>query len=240
MISLVVPTYEEKANIQRLVERTGASLARCGEEYELIIVDDGSPDGTSEEVRRLAADGRPWLRLLVREHDRDLSTAVVAGWRIARGDILGCMDADLQHPPEILPTLFAEMRRTGAKIAVGSRHLREGGMRDWGVGRRLISGIARGLSNAALPGLLRTVSDPMSGYFLLQRSVLAHTAINPIGYKILLEVLARGNYSRVAEVPFIFEKREKGGSKMDARTALRFLMHLQRLRRVWRERSPSG
>src|SRR5208282_226440 len=110
MISLVVPTYNEKANIARLVERAGAALAQCGEEYELIIVDDGSADGTGEEVRRLAADGRPWLRLLERAYERDLSTAVVAGWRIARGDVLGCMDADLQHPPELLPRMLAALR----------------------------------------------------------------------------------------------------------------------------------
>ena len=112
MISLVVPTYKERANIQPLVERTGAALAQWVEEYELIVVDDGSPDGTGDEVLRLAAT-RPWLRLLVRENERDLSTAVIAGWRIARGDVFGCMDADLQHPPEILPMLIAKLRKTG-------------------------------------------------------------------------------------------------------------------------------
>jgi glycosyltransferase involved in cell wall biosynthesis len=128
MISLVVPTYKERANLERLVKRTGDALSHCGEEFELIIVDDASPDGTPDEVRRLAAQNRPWLRLLVRENERDLSTAVIAGWRIARGDVLGCMDADLQHPPEMLPKLVAELRRSGAEIVVGSRHVPGGGV----------------------------------------------------------------------------------------------------------------
>src|SRR5271169_3887978 len=162
MISLVVPTYNERANIARLVERTGAALAHCGEEYELIIVDDGSADGTGEEVRRLAADGRPWLRLLVRIYERDLSTAVVAGWRIARGDVLGCMDADLQHPPEMLPKLVAELRRSNADIVVGSRHVPGGGVTDWSLARRFVSWTATLMATAILPGTLGKVTDPMS------------------------------------------------------------------------------
>ena len=238
MISLIVPTYNERGNIEPLVERAGAALLAAGEEFEVIIADDCSPDGTAQEVRRLAADQRPWLRLLARENERDLSTAVAAGWRIARGDILGCMDADLQHPPEILPRLLAELRQSGAEIVVGSRHLPGGGMSDWGVARRFISWTARRLSAAVLPGLLQRVSDPMSGFFLLRAAVLARASLDPIGYKILLEVLARGEYEHVAEVPFVFERREKGGSKMNARTALLYAVHLRRIRRAWRERTP--
>src|ERR1700687_1525600 len=113
MISVVIPTYKERANIERLVERAGAALSQCGEEFELIIVDDGSPDGTGEEVIRLATS-LPWFRPLFREKERDLSTAVITGWRIAGGDVFGCMDAALQHPPELLPALLASLRSTGA------------------------------------------------------------------------------------------------------------------------------
>lgn len=229
MISLVVPTYKERANIERLVERTGAALAQCREEYELIIVDDGSPDGTGDEVLRLASDGRPWLRLLVRQNERDLSTAVIAGWRIARGDVFGCMDADLQHPPEMLPKLLAELRQTGAEIVVGSRHVPGGGVSDWSLARRFVSWTATLMATTILPGTLGKVTDPMSGFFLLRRSVLARAALNPVGYKILLEVLAKGDYTRVAEVPFVFEEREKGGSKMNAATVFKYLAHLLRI-----------
>jgi dolichol-phosphate mannosyltransferase len=229
MISLVVPTFNERANIARLVERTGAALAQCGEEYELIIVDDGSPDGTGDEVLRLAADGRPWLRLLVRRYERDLSTAVVAGWRIARGDVLGCMDADLQHPPELLPRMLAELRGARADVVVGSRHVAGGGVSQWSLWRRFVSWTATLMAAGILPGTLGKVSDPMSGFFLMRAEVIAHTALSPIGYKILLEVLARGNYSRVVEVPFVFEERAVGGSKMSVRTAVQYFAHLVRI-----------
>lgn len=229
MISLVVPTYNEQSNVEPLLQRAGAALAATGEEFEIIIVDDAGSDGTADEVRRLAADNRPWLRLLVRETERDLSTAVVAGWRISHGDILGCMDADLQHPPELLPKLLAELRKSGAEIVVGSRHVPGGGVSDWSFGRRFISWTATFMATAILPGTLGTVSDPMSGFFLVRRSVLAHAALNPVGYKILLEVLANGDYTRVAEVPFVFEEREKGGSKMNASTGFKYLAHLLRI-----------
>ena len=229
MISLVVPTFNERANIARLVERTGAALAECGEEFEVIIVDDGSPDGTGDEVLRLASDGRPWLRLLVRRYERDLSTAVVAGWRIARGDVLGCMDADLQHPPELLPRMLKALRDTPADVVVGSRHVAGGGVSHWSLRRRFVSWTATLMAAGILPGTLGKVSDPMSGFFLLRTEVLAQTAISPIGYKILLEVLARGNYSRVVEVPYVFEERTVGGSKMSARTAVQYLAHLARI-----------
>ncbi len=229
MISVVIPTYKERANIARLVERTGAALAACGEEFELIIVDDASPDGTGEEVRRLAEEGRPWLRLLERQNERDLSTAVIAGWRIARGDLLGCMDADLQHPPEILPKLLQELRRTGADIVVGSRYVPGGGVSQWSILRRFISWSATLMASLILPGTLGRVHDPMSGFFVMRRAVVEHVALNPIGYKILLEVLAKGNYVRVLEVPYVFEERRRGGSKMNYKTVFQYLAHLLRI-----------
>lgn len=229
MISLVIPTYKERASIEPLVRRTGAALGQCGEEFELIIVDDDSPDGTADEVRRLSADGRPWLRVLVRKNERDLSTAVISGWRVAQGDVFGCMDADLQHPPELLPKLLSELRCSGAEIVVGSRHVPGGGVSDWSLMRRFISWTATLMATTILPGTLGRVTDPMSGYFLVRRSVLERAALNPIGYKILLEVLAKGDYTRVAEVPFVFEEREKGGSKMNTATVGKYLAHLVRI-----------
>jgi dolichol-phosphate mannosyltransferase len=228
MISVVIPTYKERANIERLVERAGAALSQCGEEYELIIVDDGSPDGTGDEVLRLA-ESRPWLRLLLRENERDLSTAVIAGWRIARGDVFGCMDADLQHPPELLPALLASLRSTGADIVVGSRHVPGGGVNDWSLARRIVSWTATLMATVILPGTLGRVKDPMSGFFMVRRRVLDNAVLKPIGYKILIEVLAKGNYGRIVEFPFVFEEREKGGSKMNLGTVRKYLAHLLRI-----------
>lgn len=228
MISLVVPTYNEARNIEQLVERTGAALSATGEAFELIIVDDNSSDGTPGIVQGLQA-GRPWLKLLVRENERDLSTAVLAGWRTARGDVLGCMDADLQHPPETLPKLLARMRQSGAQIVVASRHVPGGGVSEWSLARRLVSWTATLMATFVLPGTLGKIRDPMSGFFLLRRSVVDRVGLNPIGYKILLEVLGKGDYVLVEEVPYIFEERASGASKWRAATVWRYLVHLIRL-----------
>ncbi len=228
MISLVVPAYNERLNIDALVERAGRALHACGSEYELIIVDDNSPDDTAGAVRRLQAD-RPWLKLLVRETEKDLSTAVAAGWNVAAGDVLGCMDADLQHPPELLPVMYGRLQKTHADIVVGSRHVAGGGVSDWSFHRRFISWSATLMATFFLPGTLGHVNDPMSGFFLLRRAVLENAGLRPLGYKILLEVLARGNYTRVAEVPFIFDERSHGSSKMDAAVTKKYLRHLLRI-----------
>jgi dolichol-phosphate mannosyltransferase len=228
VISLVIPSYNERSNIRELVERCEKALAATGETFELIIVDDNSPDGTPEEVRKLQAD-RPWLRLLVREAERDLSTAVIAGWRVARGEVLACMDADLQQPPELIPGLIERLRTTGAEVVVASRHVPGGGVSDWSLARRFISWTATLMATFILPGTLNKVRDPMSGYFLLRKEVIANAPLNPIGYKILLEVLAKGDYSRVEEVPFVFEERLRGGSKLGSSTVLKYLAHLARI-----------
>lgn len=228
MISLVVPSYNERANMQPLVERLEPALASTGQAFEVIVVDDASPDGTADEVRRLGAT-RPWLRVLVREAERDLSTAVIAGWRIARGDVMGCMDADLQQPPELIPRLFARLEEGQADLVLASRHVKGGGVSDWNLLRRFISWTATLMATFILPGTLSRVRDPMSGFFLARRAVIEGAAFNPIGYKILLEVLAKGNYSRVEEVPFTFEERRRGGSKLGSAVVLKYLAHLVRI-----------
>lgn len=228
VISLVIPSFNERPNIEELAARCEKALAATGEAFELIIVDDNSPDGTPEEVRKLQEE-RPWLHLLVRETERDLSTAVIAGWRLARGDVIGCMDADLQQPPEIIPKLVERLRTTGAEVVVASRHVAGGGVSDWSLVRRFISWTATLMATFILPGTLNKVRDPMSGFFLMRKEVIANAPLNPIGYKILLEVLAKGDYSRVEEVPFVFEERARGGSKLGSVTVLKYLAHLMRI-----------
>ena len=228
MISIIVPAYNERGNIELLVERAGQALAASGEPYELIIVDDNSPDGTAEAVRGLQAS-RPWLRLVVRTKDRGLSSAVIAGWDVASGDVLGCMDADLQHPPEVLTKLIHALRTSGADIVVGSRHVSGGGVSDWSLARRMVSWTATLLAALAVPGTLGEVRDPMSGFFLLRRTVIRTASLKPRGYKILLEVLAKGNYSAVREVPFVFQERIEGGSKIGSSVIWDYIVHLLRI-----------
>jgi dolichol-phosphate mannosyltransferase len=228
MISLVVPTYNERENMVRLVERAGAALQAAGEPFELIIVDDASPDGTAAEVRRLQ-EGRPWLRLVQREDQRDLSAAVLAGWRAAQGEILGCMDGDLQHPPELLPSLVQHLRENRADIVVASRAVERGGVSEWKFRRRIISWTATLLARLLLPGKVNAVRDPMSGFFLLHRAVIEWVELKPLGYKILLEVLSRGDYARADEVPYTFQERAHGGSKIGPTQVWRYFRHLLRI-----------
>lgn len=229
MISLVVPTYNERENVARLVERAGVALGTTGEAFELILVDDNSLDGTAEEIRQLQA-GLPWLRLVVRQNERDLSTAVLAGWRAARGEILGCMDGDLQHPPELLPKLAERLRQTNADLVVASRAVEHGGVSEWKFRRRIISWTATLLARLLLPGKVRSVRDPMSGFFLLKRAVIEDVELRPLGYKILLEVLSRGVYAHAVEVPYTFQERAHGGSKIGASQVWSYLRHLLRIR----------
>jgi dolichol-phosphate mannosyltransferase len=228
MISLVVPTYNERQNIASLVERASTALQVTGAPFELILVDDNSPDGTAEEVRVLQAD-RPWLRLVVRQNERDLSTAVLAGWQAARGKILGCMDADLQHPPEVLAELFERLRSADADLVVASRAVEHGGVSESTFRRRIISWTATLLARLLLPRNVRAVRDPMSGFFLLKREVIEGVELRPLGYKILLEVLSRGVYEHTVEVPYTFQERTHGGSKIGAVQVWRYLRHLVRI-----------
>lgn len=228
MISLVIPTYNEKANMAPLVSRIAGALAATGEPFEAIVVDDNSPDGTADEVRHLQAE-RPWLRLVERKNDRDLSRAVVEGWRQARGDVLGCMDADLQHPPEVLTELTGKLREGTTDLVVASRYTAGGGVGKWNLLRRLVSRGATLLASLILPGKVGRVTDPMSGFFLVRRRAANIGELRPSGYKILVELLVRGNCRQVAEVPFVFANRERGESKARLKTSWEFAIQIGRL-----------
>jgi dolichol-phosphate mannosyltransferase len=231
MLSLIIPTYNEARNIRLLLQRVLTVLKRAAQNFEVIVVDDDSPDKTWRIAQEIA-EFEPCLRVVRRIDERGLATAVVAGWKAARGDILGVMDGDLQHEPETLEKLMHVMSATRADIVIASRHVKEGGVSDWSLIRRAVSWGATCLATLAIPGILRNVRDPMSGYFLVRKSVVGSAPLEPTGYKILLEVLAKGNYRSVREVPYIFEERKEGSSKLGLRQYAEYLMHLARLARV--------
>jgi dolichol-phosphate mannosyltransferase len=230
MLSLVIPTYNEAHNIKPLIRRIFPVLQRVADSFEVIIVDDDSPDQTWQIAQELA-DTEPRLRVIRRVDDRGLATAVVAGWKAAKGEILGVMDGDLQHDPETLEKLIHAIETTPADIVIASRHVKEGGVSDWNVLRRSISWGATCLATFVIPGILRNVRDPMSGYFLVRRAVIASARLEPTGYKILLEVLAKGTYRAVREMPYIFEERKVGKSKLGPKQYWDYLSHLARLAR---------
>ncbi len=244
LLSLVVPTYNEAGNVVLLVRKLTLLLDRvCPEDYELIIVDDDSPDGTWGIARSLLSD-YPRLRVMRRTQERGLSTAVIRGWQVSRGRVLGVIDGDLQHPPEVLEKLLAELV-AGADLAVASRHVAGGGISEWSVFRRLTSRGAQILGLMIAPQVVGRVSDPMSGYFMVQRSAITQQILNPQGYKILLEILGRGKVGRISEVGYVFQERQDGESKVTWRQYVEYLQHLVRLRSDGRleklkERFPVG
>ena len=225
----MIPTFNERRNLAELVAQLTALLdPELGDDYELIVVDDDSPDRTWELASELTGKYSK-LRVLRREDERGLSTAVIRGWQIARGDVLAVIDADLQHPPEVTVELWRAMTQ-GAELAVGSRHIQGGGVSDWSLLRRLLSRGAQLLGLMLLPGVLGRVSDPMSGYFMIRRAAIAGVAMHPLGYKILVEVIGRGKVRWIAEVGYVFRERVVGESKVTWRVYVDYLRHLVRLR----------
>jgi dolichol-phosphate mannosyltransferase len=227
--SLVVPTYNESKNLAKLVEILTQLLDDYFDHnYELIIVDDDSPDLTWQVGLDLMPN-YPQLRVMRRQEEKGLSTAVIRGWQSSQGEVLGVIDGDLQHPPETLIKMLDAMAK-GADLVVASRHVEGGGVSDWGFMRRVLSRGAQMLGLLILPNVIGRVSDPMSGYFMVRRSAIANCPMNPLGYKILIEVLGRGNIDSVAEVGYVFQERQEGESKVTWRQYVDYILHLLRLR----------
>ncbi|MBD2603952.1 glycosyltransferase [Scytonema hofmannii FACHB-248] len=229
LLSLVIPTYKERDNIKNVVTILSLLLDECiPGDYELIVVDDDSPDRTWEVAESLTQEYRQ-LRVMRRQNERGLSSAVIRGWQAARGRVLGVIDGDLQHPPEVLTQLLRTIQK-GADMAVASRHVDGGGVSSWSFVRRFLSRGAQLLGLIILPDVLSRVSDPMSGYFMVRRNSIAGVTLNPVGYKILLEVIGRGKIGEIAEVGYVFCERVKGESKVTSKQYIDYIQHLLRLR----------
>ncbi|MEU9304677.1 glycosyltransferase family 2 protein [Streptomyces sp. NPDC048269] len=229
-VTLIVPTFNESGNIDELLRRLGDALPAhlpC----QVLFVDD-STDDTPAVIEKAALEHPFPVAVLHRESaDGGLGGAVVEGMRRADTDWIVVMDADLQHPPHLVPELVGEGERTGADLVVASRYI-SGGSRAGLAGSYRIA-VSRGatwLTKGLFPRALRGISDPMSGFFAMRRSVVTADALRPLGYKILLELAVRGRPAKVAEVPFVFQDRFAGESKSTAREGMRFLAHLASLR----------
>lgn len=219
-ISIIIPTYNEKDNIAPLLSRVDKALS--GYNYEILIVDDNSKDGTIELASELAS--KYPVKVLVRRNERGLATAVVHGLKSAAGQIIGVMDADLQHPPEVIPDLIKAIQ-DGADMVVASRYIEGGGCPNWGLSRRIISRVALMISHLLLPST-RQVKDPLAGFFMFRRQNVDPEKLKPIGYKISLEVMLTGRFQHVVEVPYIFEDRSAGQSKLNPGQQIDYLKHL--------------
>ena len=228
-VSIVIPTFNEAENLPVLLERLTRALGQASNAYELIVVDDDSPDKTWL-VAEAARARYPQLRVLRRTRgEKGLAPSVVAGWQKARGELLGVIDADLQHPPETLVRLIEALEDRHIDVAIASRYAADSPRLRWNPVRKWISQGASRLAQAVLPSQAHGVTDPMSGLFVIRRDVIQAVALRPKGYKILLEVLSRGRYGRVMELPYRFGRRHRGQSKLGANVMRDYLLQLGRL-----------
>lgn len=249
-ISIVVPTYNEKDNITVLLDRTIKSLEylNCKDngdidktyKYEILVIDDNSPDGTSDiveqyKLRRHILSERYKnisnnnITCIVRKNERGLASAVVEGFKNARGDIIVVMDADLQHPPEKIVSMIKEINN-GNDIVIGSRYIEENGFGNFNIFRKIMSKSAN-IPAKILFSELRNIKDVQSGFFAIRKEVIDGIKLNPFGYKILLEILIKstGSYNKVKEIPFEFNKRKYGNTKLGSKVIMEYLYHLMLL-----------
>jgi dolichol-phosphate mannosyltransferase len=221
-LTMVVPTYNERARIEELVRAVFAACEAHNVALELIVVDDNSPDGTGTIADALIQSFR--MHVIHRPGKLGLGTAVVAGFESASARVVGVMDADFSHPPALVPRLLAAMHATGADVVVASRYVSGGSTPNWPMWRRLLS---RAACIAARP--LTPVRDPASGFFLIRHSVASRVAIRARGFKICLELLMRGWPEHLVEIPYRFDDREQGESKMSLKEAAGYLVQLRDL-----------
>ncbi|KSW12657.1 hypothetical protein CF15_01790 [Pyrodictium occultum] len=227
MVSIVVPTYNERENIPRLLDELDRVLGGRGISYEVVVVDDDSPDGTWRAAEEYARRRGLPVRVVRRVGERGLGSAIARGLREARGRYIVVMDADLQHPPEAVPRLLEEALRSGADLVVASRYTRGGGVEGWSRLRLLISRVACFLAHLLLPES-RATSDPMSGFFLVSRRLAGRVPERPRSWKVLLDLLVAAE-GRVSEVPYVFRRRAAGESKLGLREMAGYVLHLLRL-----------
>jgi dolichol-phosphate mannosyltransferase len=225
-LALVIPTLCEAGNIGGLLNHVRCVLDPLHIVYEILVVDDDSSDGTGDVVSAVARDDHR-VRLIVRKGQRGLSGAVLDGWRHSDADVLGAMDADLQHPPELLPKLFAAIL-DGGDLAIGSRYTPGGELGGWNPVSKLLSAAAVWATWPLQRRGLRA-KDPMSGFFMVRRACVDQIAFQRAGFKLLLEVLVRARIHSVREVPFAFGHRFRGASKINFKVAWDYALLLIRL-----------
>jgi len=219
---MILPTYNERERLAELVDAVFGACARAGVDVEVVVVDDNSPDGTGREADALAATRR--MKVVHRSGKLGLGTAVVAGYAAASADIVGVMDADFSHPPAMVPRMLAMLKATGTDLVVASRYIPGGSTPDWPFKRRLLSRIGCWLARPLVP-----LRDAASGFFVIRRALADRVTIKAGGFKICLELVVRGGVRKMVELPYRFDDRELGESKMSLREAARYLVQLKDL-----------
>jgi len=219
MISIILPTYNERENLKKIVTEIFSTVKNG---TEVIVVDDNSPDGTGDLAEELAKKYN--LKVIHRPKRLGLSPAVIEGFKIAKGSIIGVMDADLSHPSDLIPQMISLLKNDAADIIIVSWYSSGGSVETWSSFRKLISQGATFLAKC-----LVDVQDPMSGFFFMKKGVIKNIALNSKGYKILLEILVKGNCQKVIEIPYTFRGRDVGKSKLNTKEYLKYLNDLSKL-----------
>ena len=215
-ISIIIPTYNEKENIKKLIISINKILKK---DFEIIIVDDHSPDGTGKIVAELSK--KYPVKCVHRKGKLGLSSAVIEGFKAAKGPVIGVMDADFSHDINIVPQLIKPIINNEAELTIGSRYIKGGEIENWPLKRKVIS---RGATLLSLP--LTKIKDPMSGFFFLKKEVIEGIELNAKGYKILLEIIVKGSYDKVKEIPYTFVDRKSGKSKLNKSEYIDYLKNL--------------
>jgi len=224
-LTVVIPTYNERDRLAELVGQlfaAASSIAPTPLNLEVVIVDDNSPDGTGQLADELARTHN--LRVIHRSGKLGLGTAVVAGFHVASAPVVGVMDADFSHPPSLISKLYLAFKKTNADVLVASRYIPGGSTPDWPFSRRLMSRVACLLARPLSP-----IRDAASGFFLIRADIAKTVSIKAGGFKICLELVVRGWPTRLAELPYRFDDRELGESKMSKREAAGYLIQLKDL-----------
>jgi dolichol-phosphate mannosyltransferase len=224
-LTMVVPTYNERDRIGELVQALFEACTAHHIALELIIVDDNSPDGTGAVADALASRYR--VKVLHRAGKLGLGTAVVEGFAAASAGIVGVMDADFSHPPAFVPRMLATFNATSADVVVASRYVPGGSSPNWPLRRRLLSRTACLMARPLTP-----IRDAASGFFLIRHDIATGVSIKAGGFKICLELLVRAWPTRIVELPYRFDDRELGESKMSLREAAGYLVQLWDLYRM--------
>ncbi len=228
-LSIVIPTYNESKNIVKILDSLRLALTR-EMNAEIIVVDDNSPDGTSNTVEEYVKNSKNSsysIQIIRREDKRGLSSAIVTGIEHAKGDAVVVMDSDLSHPPQTIPQMVEELQNSDCDIVVASRYVKGGSVSGWPFKRKLIS---KGATKIAQHGLGIKIKDPMSGFFAFKRHIVNNIKFDAIGYKILLEILVKARGAKVKEIPLQFGQRESGASKIEPQTAKDILLTVIKLR----------
>ncbi len=219
-LSLVIPTYNEKENIEKLISLLTDNFLKNKIDAEIIVVDDNSPDGTGDILDGLVSK-YPSLRVVHRSGKLGLSSAALDGFRIARGELVGLMDADLSHPIGKIKEMVQKIEEEGFDLVIGSRYVRGGRIDGWGLYRKILSRGATFLARIFVDTI-----DPMTGFFITKKRLITYENLNPKGFKILLELLIKIKFEKIAEVPIIFTNRVVGKSKAGTKEIIFFLKNL--------------